>query len=57
MHIAQVNPPAPRYVVKAARNGKTPGLTALALREAIALLTRYAEALEHADLESIQWAD
>ena len=44
--LPQLNPPAPRYVVNAARAGKTPGLTAPALREAIALLTRYAEALE-----------
>ena len=43
------NPPAPRYVVKAARDGKTPGLTAAVLREAIALLTRYAEALERSE--------
>jgi hypothetical protein len=45
-HLTQLNPPKPRYVVQAARAGKTPGLTAEALREAIALLTRYAEALE-----------
>jgi hypothetical protein len=44
--IAQCRPPAPRYVVKADREGKTPGLTSAVLREAIALLTRYAEALE-----------
>lgn len=44
--ITQLHPPAPRYVVKAARAGKTPGLSAPALREAIALLTRYAIALE-----------
>ena len=44
--LPQLKPPAPRYVVKAARAGKTPGLTAPTLREAIALLTRYAEALE-----------
>jgi hypothetical protein len=47
--ITQFNPPKPRYVVRAARAGKTPGLTAPALREAIALLTRYAEALEKAE--------
>ena len=45
-HITQFNPPAPRYVVKAVREGKTPGLTARVLREVIALLVRYAEALE-----------
>jgi Protein of unknown function (DUF3102) len=44
--ITQFNPPAPRYIVKAALAGKTPGLTAPALREVIALLTRYADALE-----------
>jgi Protein of unknown function (DUF3102) len=43
------NPPAPRHVAKAAKAGKTPGLTAAALREAIALLTRYADALELED--------
>jgi hypothetical protein len=40
------NAPAPRHVARAVREGKTPGLTAASLREAIALLTRYAEALE-----------
>jgi hypothetical protein len=45
-HIAQCNPPAAKYIVKAVREGKTPGLTAPALREAIVLLTRYADALE-----------
>jgi Protein of unknown function (DUF3102) len=40
------NPPAPRHVAKAAKAGKTPGLTAESLRAASALLTRYAEALE-----------
>jgi hypothetical protein len=47
-HITQYNPPKPRYIVKAARAGKTPGLSATVLREAIALLTRYADALEAA---------
>ena len=50
--IAQCPPPAPRYVVKAAREGKAPGLTAAVLREAIALLTRYAEALERFETEA-----
>ena len=40
------NPPAPRHVAKAAKAGKTPGLTATALREAVALMVKYAEALE-----------
>jgi hypothetical protein len=44
--LPQLNPPAPRYVAKAVRAGKTPGLTAPVLREVIALLTRYADALE-----------
>jgi hypothetical protein len=44
--ITHCKPPEPRWVVKAAREGKTPGLTAEALREAIALLSRYADALE-----------
>jgi hypothetical protein len=44
--IAQCRPPAPRYVVKAAKEGKTPGLTAPILRHAIMLLTRYADALQ-----------
>jgi hypothetical protein len=47
--IAQCRPPAPRHVVKAARDGRTPGLTAAGLREASALLTRYAEALDGLD--------
>ena len=47
--LTKLNPPAPRYVVKAARDGRTPGLTAAALRDAITLLTRYAEALEDLD--------
>jgi hypothetical protein len=46
--ILQFNPPAPRYVAKAVRAGKTPGLTAPVLRDVIALLTRYAEALDRA---------
>jgi len=40
------NPPKARYVVKAACKGNTPGLTSSALREVIALLNRYADALE-----------
>jgi len=50
--ITQCNPPKPRYVVRAAREGKTPGLSAPVLRAAITLLARYADALEnaHADL-------
>jgi hypothetical protein len=44
--ITKCRPPAPQFVVKAVRAGKTPGLSAPVLREAIALLTRYAEALE-----------
>jgi Protein of unknown function (DUF3102) len=39
-------PPATRHVVRAARAGKTPGLSAAALRVVIALLTRYADALD-----------
>jgi DUF3102 family protein len=46
--ITDCNPPKPRYVVRAARAGKTPNLTVTALRAAIALLTRYADALENA---------
>jgi hypothetical protein len=46
--LPQLNPPAARYVVKASRAGKTPGLSAAALREVIALLNRYADALEKA---------
>ena len=44
--LTQCKPPKPCYVAKAALAGKTPGLTAAGLREAITLLTRYAEALE-----------
>lgn len=44
--LTQLNPPRPCYVVKAARAGKTPGLSAAVLREVIALLARYADALE-----------
>jgi hypothetical protein len=44
--LMQLNPPAPRYVVKAVRAGKTPGLSAAVLRDVIALLTRYMNALE-----------
>jgi hypothetical protein len=44
--ITQANPPAPRHVARAAREGKTPGLSASVLREAIALLMRYADALD-----------
>jgi hypothetical protein len=40
------NPPKPRHVAKAAKTGRTPGLTAESLRAVIAILTRYAEALE-----------
>ena len=47
--ITQCRPPEPQYVVKAVREGKTPGLTAEAIRSAIALLTRYADALEAQD--------
>jgi hypothetical protein len=47
--ITKCRPPEPRYVVKAVREGKTPGLTAEAIRSAIALLTRYADALEAQD--------
>jgi Protein of unknown function (DUF3102) len=39
-------PPKPSTVAKAARQGRTPGLTAENLRKAITLLTSYAEALE-----------
>jgi hypothetical protein len=46
IHITQQDAPAPRRVAKAARDGRTPGLTAASLREAVAYLTRYAEALE-----------
>ena len=46
IHITQYDAPAPRRVVKAARDGRTPGLTAESLRAAITLLTRYAEGLE-----------
>jgi hypothetical protein len=46
--LPELNPPAARYVVKAYRAGKTPGLTPAALRATIALLTRYADALEPA---------
>jgi hypothetical protein len=46
LRLPQLSPPAPRYIVKAARAGKTPGLSAAALREVISLLTRYADALE-----------
>src|SRR5262249_31578024 len=45
IHLPQLKPPAPRYVVKAARAGKTPGLSAAGLRQVIALLTHYADAL------------
>jgi hypothetical protein len=44
--LSQLNPPAARYVAKAARAGKTPGLTAAVLREVAALLTHYADAIE-----------
>jgi hypothetical protein len=44
--LAQLNPPAARYVVRAFRAGKTPGLSAVGLRQVIALLTRYADALD-----------
>jgi hypothetical protein len=46
--LLQLNPPSPHHVRKAARAGKTPGLTADGLRKVIALLTRYADALEDA---------
>ena len=46
--ITECYPPAPRYVVRATRQGKTPGLNAPVLRAAIALLTGYADALENA---------
>ena len=52
--LADLKPPAPRHVVKAALAGKTSGLTAPVLRQAIALLTRYAEALEKADAACAQ---
>jgi hypothetical protein len=42
--------PHPRYVVKAALKGNTPGLTAAALREAGALMNRYADAFEREGL-------
>ena len=48
IHITRLNPPRPVYLVKAVLAGKTPGLTAAALRGTIALLTRYADALEAA---------
>lgn len=44
--LPQLNLPACRYVVAAARAGKTPGLTATSLRDAAAILVRYAEAFE-----------
>ncbi|HMF24415.1 MAG TPA: DUF3102 domain-containing protein [Pseudolabrys sp.] len=46
MRLPQLNPPAARYVVQAARAGKLPGLTAAVLREAATLLNRYADAIE-----------
>ena len=46
------NPPAPRHVAKAALAGKTPGLTAPALRATAAILVKYAEALERSPLDS-----
>jgi hypothetical protein len=46
LSLPRLNPPAARYVVKAARAGKTPGLTPAALRSVVALLNRYADALE-----------
>jgi hypothetical protein len=50
IHLLNRNPPRARYVVKAARKGNTPGLTAAALREVVALLNRYADALEREGL-------
>jgi len=47
--LPQLNPPAARYVVRAARAGKTPGLSAAVLREVAALLIRYADAIERED--------
>jgi len=44
--LPQLNPPAPRYVVQAARAGKTPGLSAAILRKVAALLIRYADAID-----------
>jgi hypothetical protein len=38
--------PKPSTVARAVREGRTPGLTAASLRDAIAILTSYAEALE-----------
>jgi hypothetical protein len=46
LDLPKLYPPAARYVVKAYRAGKTPGLSAAGLREVIALLTRYADALD-----------
>jgi hypothetical protein len=46
LDLPNLHPPAACYIVKAYRAGKTPALTPAALREAIALLTRYADALE-----------
>jgi hypothetical protein len=47
--LTQCRPPKPRHVVKAAKAGKTPGLTAAGLREAIMFLTSIADALEDLD--------
>jgi hypothetical protein len=46
LSLPQLGPPRPAYLVKAFRAGKTPGLSAAALREAAALLIRYADAIE-----------
>jgi hypothetical protein len=46
LRLPQLNPPACRHIVRAARAGKTPGLSGAGLREVIALLSRYAEALD-----------
>ena len=47
--LPELKPPRPAYIAKAALAGKTPGLTAPVLRQVIALLDRYAVALEAAD--------
>ena len=44
--LPKLRPPAARYIVKAARAGKTPGLTAARLREVSGLCHAYADALE-----------
>jgi hypothetical protein len=49
IRLPQLNPPAARYVVRALRAGKTPGLSAAVLREVAALLIRYADALDPVD--------